>query len=111
MILYPVFATSIGLDHKQAGVFIGGATRDVAQVVGAGYTIWNETGDIATHVKLLRVAMLLPVVFAISFLFARRGGDGEAARPTLPLFLVGFALLVLVNSFGVIPQVLIGLAN
>jgi len=110
MILYPVFATSIGLDHKQAGVFIGGTIHDVAQVVGAGYTISNETGDIATYVKLLRVAMLLPAVFTISFLFARRG-DGEVARPTLPLFLVGFAVLVLLNSFGVVPQVLISLAN
>jgi uncharacterized integral membrane protein (TIGR00698 family) len=111
MILYPVFATSIGLDHKQAGVFIGGTIHDVAQVVGAGYTISNETGDIATYVKLLRVAMLLPVVFTISFLFARRGGDGEAARSTLPLFLFGFAVLVLLNSLGVVPQVFIGLAN
>ena len=92
MILYPVFAMSIGLDHKQAGVFIGGTIHDVAQVVGAGYTISNETGDIATYVKLLRVAMLLPAVFAISYLVARRGGDGEGARATLPMFLVGFAV-------------------
>ena len=61
MILYPVFATSIGLDHRLAGVFIGGTIHDVAQVVGAGYMISPETGDIATYVKLLRVAMLLPV--------------------------------------------------
>ena len=84
MILYPVFSTSIGLDHKQAGIFIGGTIHDVAQVVGAGYTISNETGDIATYVKLLRVAMLLPAVFAISFLIARtrrprRGRAGDAA--------------------------------
>ena len=97
MILYPVFATSIGLDHKQAGVFIGGTIHDVAQVVGAGYTISNETGDIATYVKLLRVAMLLPAVFAISFVFARRDGKGKVARPTLPLFLIGFAALVVVK--------------
>ena len=111
MILYPVFATSIGLDHKQAGVFIGGTIHDVAQVVGAGYTISNETGDIATYVKLLRVAMLLPAVFAISLAFARRGGDGEGARPMLPLFLIGFAVLVVINSFGALPQVIISLAN
>ena len=84
MILYPVFATSIGLDHERAGIFLGGTIHDVAQVVGAGYTISTETGDIATYVKLLRVAMLLPAVFAISFLVAaarrrRRGRAGAAA--------------------------------
>ena len=111
MILYPVFSTSIGLDHKQAGIFIGGTIHDVAQVVGAGYTISNETGDIATYVKLLRVAMLLPAVFAISFLMARHGGHGAGARATLPLFLVGFAVLVVVNSFGLMPSFVIGMAN
>jgi uncharacterized integral membrane protein (TIGR00698 family) len=111
MILYPVFATSIGLDHKHAGIFIGGTIHDVAQVVGAGYIISPETGDIATYVKLLRVAMLLPAVFAISFIVARNGGGGAGARPALPMFLIGFALLVLVNSFGLLPQVLIDLAN
>ena len=39
MILYPILATSIGLDHQHAGVFIGGTIHDVAQVVGAGYII------------------------------------------------------------------------
>jgi uncharacterized integral membrane protein (TIGR00698 family) len=111
MILYPVFAASIGLDHKQAGVFVGGTIHDVAQVVGAGYTVSNETGDIATYVKLLRVAMLLPAVFAISFLVARRGGQAEGAPATLPMFLVGFAALVVVNSLGLVPRAVIDLAN
>ena len=112
MILYPAFAVSIGLDHKQAGVFIGGTIHDVAQVVGAGYTISAETGDIATYVKLLRVAMLLPAVFAISFAVARTGGGGgEGARATLPLFLIGFAVLVLANSLVLLPQILVSIAN
>jgi uncharacterized integral membrane protein (TIGR00698 family) len=110
MILYPVFATSIGLDHKHAGIFIGGTIHDVAQVVGAGYMISPETGDIATYVKLLRVAMLLPTVFAISLVVAHNGG-GDGSRPSLPLFLVGFALLVLANSFGLLPRVAVDFAN
>ena len=55
--------------------------------------------------------MLLPAVFAISFLYARHRGPGESARATLPMFLVGFAVLVVVNSIGLLPQIVIGLAN
>ena len=111
MIVYPIFANAVGLDHVRAGIFIGGTIHDVAQVVGAGYMISPETGDVATYVKLLRVAMLLPAVFAIAFVLARTGAQGSGARATLPGFLIAFALLVLANSFGLIPHLLIDLAN
>ena len=111
MILYPIFTATIGLDHRHAGVFIGGTIHDVAQVVGAGYTISPETGDIATYVKLLRVAMLLPAVLAISLVSARGAGASAGKRPALPMFLIGFALLVVANSLGLLPQALIDLAN
>jgi uncharacterized integral membrane protein (TIGR00698 family) len=101
MIFYPIFAVSLGLDHVRAGVFLGGTIHDVAQVVGAGYSISQQTGDIATYVKLLRVSMLLPVVFAIAFAAARaHAGDGTGPKARLPLFLVAFAALVVVNSLG-----------
>ena len=98
MILYPILAVSLGLTHVQSGVLLGGTIHDVAQVVGAGYSISPQTGDIATYVKLLRVSMLLPVVFAIAVLMRR--GDSAGARPPVPLFLIGFAALVAVNSLG-----------
>ncbi len=101
MIFYPIIAVSLGLDHVRAGVFLGGTIHDVAQVVGAGYSISPQTGDIATYVKLLRVTMLLPVVFAIAFAAARAPSrTGGAPKARLPLFLVGFAALVVVNSLG-----------
>jgi uncharacterized integral membrane protein (TIGR00698 family) len=108
MILYPIFVVAIGLDHARAGIFLGGTIHDVAQVVGAGYTVSQETGDIATYVKLLRVAMLLPAVLAISFALTRVGA-ARASTPALPGFLIGFALLVIVNSFGLIPKIIIDL--
>ena len=83
MIVYPVVVAALGLDHRAAGVFLGGTIHDVAQVVGAGYSLSQETGDTATIVKLLRVAMLLPACLAIGLALhvrgARRGPRGADA--------------------------------
>lgn len=112
MIFYPLLATALGFDHVHAGIFLGGTIHDVAQVVGAGYSISPETGDVATYVKLLRVSMLLPVVFCIAFVVARgaKGGKG-GAKVSLPLFLVGFAVLVALNSAGLLSKLATDVAN
>ncbi|HEY3947702.1 YeiH family protein [Phenylobacterium sp.] len=111
MILYPMFVTAIGLDNQRAGLFLGGTIHDVAQVVGAGYTISQKTGDIATYVKLLRVAMLLPVVGTIALVLARSGASGGKAKVPLPWFLFAFAALVAINSLGVLPKPVTDAAN
>ena len=80
MIVYPMIAHAIGLDSRAAGVFLGATIHDVAQVVGAGYGMSRETGDVATFVKLMRVAMLLPViVFAVMLTRARAAGSRDEA--------------------------------
>jgi uncharacterized integral membrane protein (TIGR00698 family) len=101
MIVYPLVIALFHLDHAAIGVFLGGTIHDVAQVVGAGFTVSEETGNVATFTKLLRVAMLLPVVVTLSVLF--RAHNSTKAGRQLPGFLVVFALLVVVNSLGVIP--------
>jgi uncharacterized integral membrane protein (TIGR00698 family) len=105
MIAYPMLAQAIGLDARQAGIFLGATIHDVAQVVGAGYGMSTETGDIATFVKLLRVAMLLPVIAITAVSYRKSGADvGGARPPLLPGFAIGFAVLVALNSMGVIPS-------
>ncbi len=107
MITYPLIATVAGLDHTRAGIFLGGTIHDVAQVVGAGYTMSAETGDVATYVKLLRVALLLPAVLVLSLAWRRVAAQQGApkARLPAPLFLLGFAALVAAGSFGLLPPV------
>ena len=100
MILYPLVAAFFKLDHAAAGIFIGGTIHDVAQVVGAGFSVSEETGTIATFTKLLRVALLLPVVFTLSLAFGRRGG---VSAPPVPGFLILFAALVVLNSADILP--------
>ena len=106
MILYPVIVGVTGLNAGQAGIFLGGTIHDVAQVVGAGYSISPEVGDYAVLTKMLRVALLLPVVMALSLIvrhrFQRaetRGGDS-----LLPFFLLAFLVFVVVGSVGWIPK-------
>ncbi|GAA4408987.1 YeiH family protein [Quisquiliibacterium transsilvanicum] len=106
MVFYPTIAGELGLDARQAAIFLGGSIHDVAQVVGAGFMISPEVGDGATLVKLLRVAMLVPVVVLFAHLFRNgHGGSGAQGKrpPILPGFLVAFVLLVALNSAGVVP--------
>lgn len=80
MIVYPMIVTLLSLDDFAAGVFIGATIHDVAQVVGAGYSISEEAGDTATFVKLLRVAMLVPIVVALSLIFRGDPTVGEGRK-------------------------------
>ena len=103
MVAYPVFVTYLHYDNATEGIFLGATIHDVAQVVGAGYIISDESGEISTLVKLIRVACLVPVVITIS-LFMRHGRTPETGNwPLLPWFLVAFVVLVIVNSLGWIP--------
>jgi uncharacterized integral membrane protein (TIGR00698 family) len=104
MILYPMLVPILGLNNERAGIFLGGTIHDVAQVVGAGYMISQKTGDVATYVKLLRVAMLLPVVGTIAFAMSRGRGGQSGIKVPLPWFLFGFAALVALNSLGFLPK-------
>ena len=111
MIAYPVIARATGLSNHQAGVFIGATIHDVAQVVGAGYAISPEAGDTATIVKLLRVAMLLPVILVAGQITRTSAAPGTVRPPLLPWFVVGFAALVLVNSVIAVPTMVTTAGN
>ena len=85
MIIYPLIIALFHLDHAAIGVFLGGTIHDVAQVVGAGFRVSEETGNVATFIKLLRVAMLVPVVMVLSFVFHADNTSKEGRK--LPGFL------------------------
>jgi uncharacterized integral membrane protein (TIGR00698 family) len=106
MIAYPLVADLAGLSNRQAGIFFGATIHDVAQVVGAGYAISPEAGDMAVIVKLLRVAMLLPAVVIAGQITRRGAAAGTHRPPLLPWFVVAFAALAIVNSVLALPPAL-----
>ena len=110
MIVYPIIAGQLNMNDTEAGIFLGGTIHDVAQVVGAGYSVSEDAGDMATLTKLVRVAMLLPVVMIMMVIVKRAHSsvqDLDGEMPKLPVFLVGFVALMLLNSFVTLPEVVI----
>jgi uncharacterized integral membrane protein (TIGR00698 family) len=108
MVVYPLLALWLGFDDRTTGILLGATIHDVAQVVGAGYGVSKEAGDTATVVKLFRVALLLPAVLVISFAVARSAATQRRLLLPVPLFAIAFAVLALVNSLGLVPEILQG---
>lgn len=116
MVLYPMLTHWLSFDAITAGKFIGATIHDVAQVVGAGYSLSPEAGDAATMTKLMRVAFLMPVLIVISTIMrarhARRAQEGPSAKtPLLPWFCVVFVILMLLNSTGWVPKPVVTAAS
>jgi uncharacterized integral membrane protein (TIGR00698 family) len=98
MVLYPPFCAWLGFDPYVTGVMLGGTIHDVAQVVGAGYAVSEPVGNTSVIVKLFRVFLLLPVVLAVGWWFARAGAKTGVAKVPVPVFALVFLALCLVNS-------------
>jgi uncharacterized integral membrane protein (TIGR00698 family) len=113
MIAYPILAQNFHLDEQAIGVFLGGTIHDVAQVVGAGFSVSQETGDTATLVKLIRVSLLAPVVLIFALLFRDMkdevvSGEKVGKKPPLiPGFVIAFLIFAGLNSLGWVPVIVV----
>ncbi|MEO0818891.1 MAG: YeiH family protein [Pseudomonadota bacterium] len=107
MIVYPMLAQLFDLDQRAIGVFLGGTIHDVAQVVGAGFSVSEETGDTATLVKLIRVTLLAPVVLLFALAIRASGAEtagGGERPPLIPGFVLAFLGFATLNSLGAVPE-------
>jgi len=105
MFAYPLLSRVLHLDPQAYGLWSGASIHEIAQVVAAAFQNGQRAGEIGTMVKLARVALLAPVVFALS-LRTRHAADkapSRSRRPPIPWFVLGFVALVCINSAIHIP--------
>jgi uncharacterized integral membrane protein (TIGR00698 family) len=100
MVLYPPLCRWLGFDASGTGVMLGATIHDVAQVVGAGYSVSDGAGNSAVIVKLFRVFLLMPVVLGIGWWFARAGAATGRAHVPVPTFAFVFLALCVLNSMA-----------
>lgn len=108
MVAYPLLFQHLNFSEIQQGFLIGATIHDVAQVVGAGFSVSDSAGEMATITKLFRVAML-PVVLIVIVLVLRTtgAGAGQGKIPLLPWFMVLFLALAALGSLYDLPQALV----
>ena len=102
----PLLVSLLGMSDYDGGLWIGGATHEVAQVVAAAGLVGPDALKVAVIVKLARVAMLAPVIAVLSLLVRRAssGAVGTGKRPPIvPLFVVGFLAMSAVASLHLLP--------
>jgi uncharacterized integral membrane protein (TIGR00698 family) len=109
----PLLVPILDLSLTQYGVLAGLTVYAVPQVLAATLPIGALSNQVGTVIKLVRVLMLGPVVLALSVFAARlrpEAAHPHAGRPGLrlnevvPWFILGFLIVLLVRSLGLIPE-------
>ncbi|WP_328666802.1 putative sulfate exporter family transporter [Streptomyces sp. NBC_00322] len=102
----PLLQQPLGLSDAEFGRWVGASVHDVGQVVATAQTAGPDALAEAVLVKLMRVALLAPLVAAValSVRHRRRGAvTGRKRLPLVPLFVVGFLAMVALRSTGLLP--------
>jgi uncharacterized integral membrane protein (TIGR00698 family) len=108
--LYPAIGHAIALPQPQFGLWAGVAVHDTSQVIATSSTYGSGALDVATVVKLIRNALMAPLLLVIAAVWAACAEDAEDAgdlarrgiRRALPLFVLGFLALAALRTLGVI---------
>jgi len=108
--LYPAIGRAIALPQPQFGLWAGVAVHDTSQVIATSSTYGSGALDVATVVKLIRNALMAPLLLVIAAVWAACAEDAEDAgdlarrgiRRALPLFVLGFLALAALRTLGVI---------
>jgi uncharacterized integral membrane protein (TIGR00698 family) len=114
--VFPLVGHALGLSQHAFGVFAGTAVNDTSSVVATATVYGRQATDTAVVVKLVRTLMIIPIVIGLAGLEARRAsreqlaaedGSGRAGGVRVfrlvPWFLIGFLVVVLLRTLGVLP--------
>ncbi|HKQ63263.1 MAG TPA: putative sulfate exporter family transporter [Candidatus Polarisedimenticolaceae bacterium] len=101
---YPLLGHALHLDAAAFGSWCGTAVNDTSQVVATGFAYGDAAGKIATVVKLTRNALMGPLIVLLGVLYGAggRGSLGKRLKASIPLFVLGFLAMALLNTLGAV---------
>jgi len=106
MFALPVLGTLLHLSDQAFGVWAGTSIHAVPQVLAAAFSYSHSAGALATLVKLVRVALLAPLIFVLGIWHSRQAGAGQAQihyHRLVPAFVWGFLIFASLNTVELLP--------
>ncbi|ACL69303.1 YeiH family protein [Halothermothrix orenii] len=100
--ILPVITGLLKLNETTSGLMIGSTLQATGQVVAAGFSISDLTGEVATIVKMARILMLGPVVLLLSFLFGKKDNSLDN-NVSIPPFIIGFFIFSIIGTLQILP--------
>jgi uncharacterized integral membrane protein (TIGR00698 family) len=120
LLCYPFLAfVACGGDHQMAGIFLGTAIHDTAQVAGAGLIYQQqfdarEALNAATVTKLVRNTCMAAVIPLIAFLYHRSSKSRKGRmswHQAVPGFVIAFLAAAALRTFGDLGEKAFGLLD
>jgi uncharacterized integral membrane protein (TIGR00698 family) len=106
VIAYPLIGYALSLPDSVFGLWAGIAINDTSQVIAAAGAYSPRALEVATIVKLVRNALLGPLLIIVAWAHRRRSGHDSSqpagSRHWVPLFVVGFALMSAIRTIGIV---------
>jgi uncharacterized integral membrane protein (TIGR00698 family) len=115
LLLLPLIGRILDLPDEVFGFWVGLAINDTNQVVAAGAAYSPRALEVATIVKLVRNALMAPLIVMIAWWSIRsrvraaqmEGGEVRSAvLKAFPFFVLGFLFIAALSSLGVISAAL-----
>lgn len=102
LLIFPLLRPLLGFDDHRFGLWAGATIHEVAQAVGAGWSVSDMAGETATITKLARVLLLAPLILGLGL---RRHEEGAGRRGAVPMpwFVLGFLGAIVVNTVVALP--------
>lgn len=107
---------TLPISAESFGVWTGATIHAIPTVAAAAFDHSVEAGETATLVKLGRVAMLMPLIFAIALAKHMQPGAANSSGPgtgasiitrglkLVPWFVWGFAIMAMAGSLELLPD-------
>lgn len=121
ILLFPIVYNIFNLSESHYGILVGMSVYAVAQVYAASAIISLSAASVATVVKISRVVLLGPLVLLIqiikaTFFLTSQYKESESNIKFsifnyLPWFVIGFFILSILNSIGIITSEVSDLAD